>query len=119
MGGVPNSSSAIPLLATSLESTWRSRLPDAQLVAKKEANAIHQMVMMTGTSGGKHGVGGFNSGSDSLMGDEFARLYKNRLPKERLVAIKKAKIIDTHVKTCVYRGSGVGPDWVPDISSLS
>jgi len=119
MMGVPNSSVGVSPLATLLANTWKSRLPHAQLVAKKEAVGIHQMVMATTTSGGKHGVGGFMSGSDSLMVDDFARLYKSFLSNERLVALKKAKIIDSYLKACIFRGSGVPPDWTPDVSGLS
>ena len=119
MMGVPNSSGGISLTAMTLESSWNAKLPNAQLVAKKEANAIHQMVMATITSGGKHGVGGFMSGSDSLMADDFARLYKSFQPNEKLVALKKAKIIDSYLKACVFRGSGTPPDYIADISSVS
>jgi hypothetical protein len=117
--GVPKSSAGIPLLATLLANTWKSRLPDAQLVGKKEAAGIHQMVMATITSGGKHGVGGFMAGTDSLLADDLARTYKSYLPSEKLVAMKKARNIDTYLKSQVFRGSGVSPEYTPDISSLS
>ncbi|MCG8339336.1 MAG: hypothetical protein MJE63_32920 [Proteobacteria bacterium] len=119
MGGVPTSAPMIPVLANELAGMWQSKLPNEDLVGKQEAKAIHGMIMGTMTAGGKHGVGGFMSGSPAGLANELASLYKQHLPAESLAAIKKAKAIDSYVKSCIFRGSGVGPDYIPDISSLS
>ncbi len=119
MGGVPTSAVGIPMLANCLSRIWKSKLPAYELVGKQESIAIHAMVMGTLTAGGKHGVGGFMVGNAALMGNGLGKLYKDQLPSEELVAFKKAKIIDSHVKSCIFRGSGVGPDYTPDISGLT
>lgn len=119
MGGVPRSAPMVSILANELASLWSSKLPNEEMVGKKEAAAIHTMVMGTMTSGGKHGVGGFMAGSPAGLANDLASLYKKHLLTEALAAIKKAQMIDSYLKSCIFRGSGVGPDFIPDISGLS
>ncbi len=119
MGGVPVSSQGIPTMANELVSLWQSKLPDVKLVANKEASIIHNLLMGAITAGGKHGVGGFQSGNMAQMANDLSKLYKDKLPSTALVAMKKAKIIDSHVKSCIFRGCGVPTDMTPDISGLT
>ncbi len=119
MGGVPSSAPMLSVLANDLASIWQAKMPGADIIAQKEALAIHTMLTGTITSGGKHGVGGFMSGSPAALGNDLAGIYKDQMPSENMVAMKKAQAIDSYVKSCVFRGSGVGPDFVPDISGLT
>lgn len=119
MGGVPTSTPGMPGLASNLESLWKSHAPNEDIVGKQESLAIHNLIMATMTSGGKHGVGGFMSGTPSALGNDLASFYKSHQPNETLAALKKAKIVDSYLKSITWRGSGTPPDFVPDISSLS
>lgn len=119
MKGVPSSASGISLLAESLANVWKAKLPDGILVGKKESIAIHQMVMQIKTSGGKHGTGGFMSGSCQLLGENLGRLHNSYPANERLAAIKRSRHIDTYFKEIMFLGTGIAPDFVPDISSMS
>ncbi len=119
MMGIPSSSPGISQLSDELRKVWKDQKPDAVLVGLKEAKAIHNMVQATTTAGGKHGVGGFQSGSEALMAEQFSKLYRDKMNDERLIALKKARILDSYLKSCVFRGCGVGPDFIPDISGLT
>ena len=115
--GVPVSAPGIAGLASEYANTWEKRLP-ADVSAKKEAIAEHNLIVATTTSGGKHGVGGFMSGSPASYAQDLAKLFKKRLPTQ-LMAVKEAKLKDQYVKSLTFQGSGVAPDFVPDISPLS
>lgn len=119
MKGVPVSAAGISGLANCLDNTRKSRPPSPEISAKQESMGIHAMLTSTITSGGKHGSGGFMSGSPGQLGSDLGKLYKDQLPSEQLVAVKKAKIIDAYVKSCTFYGCGVPPDMTPDISPIT
>ncbi len=117
MGGMPVTSHCIPMLANDYVSIWKKRFP-SELGARKEAQAEHNLLKQAKTSGGKHGVGGWMSGDFNAYANQLANLYKKQLPLD-LMVLKEGDLKANFIKQQVFRGSGVGPDFVPDISGLT
>lgn len=117
MGGTPTTKQGIPALAQSYVSIWKKRLP-ASLAAKKEAKAEHALIKGAITAGGKHGMGGWQSGDFNSYAGGLGNLFKKRL-LVNLMSIKEGKLKDTFEKEQIFRGSGVAPDYTPDISGIT
>lgn len=117
MGGVPVTTHGVSGLAGQYVSIWKKNLPSG-LGAKKEAKAEHSLLKGAKTSGGKHGVGGWMSGDYNAYANQLGSLWKKRLLVS-LMSLKEGKLKGSFVKAQVYKGSGISPDYIPDISGLT
>ncbi len=117
MGGIPVTSHGVYPLANQYVSIWKKNYL-SKIGARKEAKAEHGLLKVAKTLGGKHGTGGWMSGSFASYAVQLGNLWNKRLITP-LMVVKEGKLKDTFVKEQIFHGTGVGPDYTQDYSGLT